>query len=169
MSRPRGPRAARRVDAQVADHDRADGSRRSARAAQQGQQARDQLLHRERLDQVVVGAGLQAGDTVGHLVACGEDEDRRARRPPAAGRDRASVEVGHRDVEDDRRGRLPRRRPRAPPARRRPDGEALEAQGALEGLANGGVIVDDEDERGRGQRPSWVIVVRPAARSPAGV
>ena len=50
---------------------RAPGRRRTAAAlrvacrAGQRPQARDQLLHRERLDQVVVGAGLEPGDAIG--------------------------------------------------------------------------------------------------------
>ena len=39
---------------------------------------------------------------------------------------------------------------RSAPARGRRHGEALEAQGALEGLPDGGLVVDDEDQRLRG-------------------
>jgi len=36
-----------------------------------------QLLQREGLDEVVVGAGVEAGDAVGHGIARGEHEHRR--------------------------------------------------------------------------------------------
>jgi len=72
-------------------------------AAQQRAQPREQLLERERLHQVVVGARVQPGDAVAHLVARGEHQDRRlgacAAQPPA-GLD--AVDVGHQHVEHDR-------------------------------------------------------------------
>src|SRR5258708_18442709 len=43
--------------------------RSTARAAQQGLGAGDQLAHGKRLDEVVVRTGIEAGDTVLHGVA----------------------------------------------------------------------------------------------------
>ena len=95
-----------------------------------------ELLDRERLDEVVVGAGLKAGDAVLDLVARGQDQDRRAHAvgaQPSA--DRTPAEVGHRDVEHDRRRRAARDLLQCRPAARRGrHGEALEAERALEGL-----------------------------------
>ena len=60
---------------------------------------------------------------------------------------RDAVEVGHRHVEDDDRGG---RCATAASASRAVGGgghgEALEAQRALEGLPDGGLVVDDEDK-----------------------
>ena len=71
-------------------------------APQQRAQAREQLAQGERLDQVVVGAGIEAGDAVVDRVARGEHEDRRA----VAGLAHApahleAVDVRHGDVEHD--------------------------------------------------------------------
>ena len=121
----------------------------AAVAAQQRVQARAQLGDRERLDEVVVGARLEAGDAVVDVVARREDADRHVDAAGAhAPHDADAVEVGHRDVEDDRGGR-PRRDgvERGAPAVGRLHGEALEAQRALEGLPDGRLVVDDEDQR----------------------
>ena len=83
------------------------GEQRPRRRAAAGQRPdpRDQLLHRERLDQVVVGAGLEPGDAVGHGIARGQHQDRR-RQPLAAqpAADREAVEPRHRHVEHDHVG-----------------------------------------------------------------
>ena len=72
-------------------------------APQQRPQARLELLQRERLDQVVVGAGVQPGDAVVHRVAGGEHQHRRAvARVAQAAADLQAVDAGHRDVEHDR-------------------------------------------------------------------
>ena len=65
--------AARGIEREVADaqHLVVAGH---ARAAQQRAQARQQLVERERLHEVVVGAGVEPGDAVAHLVAGGEHE-----------------------------------------------------------------------------------------------
>ena len=86
----------------------------------------------------------------GHVVAVG------AQAPD----DAHPVEVGHRDVEDDHRGRpFGDRGQRCLAAVGGGHREALEAQCALEGLANRGLVVDDEDERlsgdGAPPRPAY--------------
>ena len=70
--------AAQRVEGEVGDAQQLLGApdtlvRRSRRA-----QAGEQLVERERLREVVVGAGVEPGDPVRDLVAGGEHEDRRA-------------------------------------------------------------------------------------------
>ena len=148
-----GHEVAARVDDQVADDDRRGAV--AAPAAQERVQPRGELGEGERLDEVVVGARLQPGDAVLHLVARGEDADGDIEAVGAhPAHDRHAVEVGHHHVEDDdgRRARRDRRE-RSPAARGRRDGEALEAQGALEGLPDGGLVVDDEDQRLRGAAP----------------
>ena len=78
-----GGDVAARVDDDVARDVRAGAL--GAVAAQQRLEPRGQLGDRERLDQVVVGAGLQAGDAVLDLVARGQHADGRCRRRRRAG------------------------------------------------------------------------------------
>ena len=61
-----------------------------------------QLLVGERLDEVVVGAGVEPGHPVADRVARGQHQDRHLgpRRPDAAG-DLETRDVGQPDVEDD--------------------------------------------------------------------
>ena len=72
-------------------------------ATQQRAHAGVQLIERERLDEVVVGTGVEARDAVADRVAGGQHQDRRAvaplAHPPADGQ---AVEAWHRDVEHDR-------------------------------------------------------------------
>ena len=116
---------------------------------QQRLQARGQLGDRERLDEVVVGAGLQAGDAVLDLVARGQHADGHVDAVAAQLAHHAdAVEPGHRHVEhDDRRRALRDGGERLQAVRGGGHGEALEAQRALEGLPDGGLVVDDEDQR----------------------
>ena len=65
-----------RVDAQRAVVDRRIGT--TGLASQQRVDARGELLEVERLDHVIVGAGVEAGDTIRHGVACGQDQYRHA-------------------------------------------------------------------------------------------
>ena len=76
---------AARVDDEVAAP-RAGRRPSAPRRRSSASQPRGQLVDRERLDQVVVGAGLQAGDAVVDLVARGQHADGRvdARRCAAA-------------------------------------------------------------------------------------
>jgi hypothetical protein len=119
-------------------------------AAQQGAQPRLQLAQRERLDQVVVGAGVEALDAVVDGVARGEHEHRRAVAGLAhAPADLEAVDAGHADVEHHGVGRrdgqrssaaapsaasvdvvalerkCPLERGRGPPARRRRRGSSF--------------------------------------------
>ena len=81
------------------------GSGRRVRcpATTQRSQPRRELLVGERLDEIVVGAGVEAADPVAHRVACGEHQDRhvRAGRAHPAG-DLEPGDVGQADVQDDR-------------------------------------------------------------------
>ena len=72
---------------------------RAAAAAQQRPEACAQLFERERLDEVVVGAGVEPFHAVGHRVAGGEHQHRGAiarGAQPAA--DLEPVGLGHQDV-----------------------------------------------------------------------
>ena len=109
------------VQAQVLEGERAVLLVILARAAQQRAHARQQLAQRERLDEVVVGAGVEARDAVVDLFAGGEHQHGRPVAALAqAPADLQAVDVGHRHVEDH--DLVGRRRPgaRAPRARRPP-------------------------------------------------
>src|SRR5437763_1433791 len=101
-----------RVQHQVGvDQDLAVGS--LAGPAEQRPEPRLELLERERLDQVVVGAHVQAGDAVVDRVPGGEHQDGGAVTGPAhAPRHLQAVHAGHGDVQNHRAGR--RRGPRQP-------------------------------------------------------
>ena len=93
-----------RVHGHVADLERLV-AQLAAAAAQQGAHAGDQLVERERLDQVVVGAGVEAGDAVGDGVARREHQHRHAgarRAQPLAHLD--AVDARHHQVQDDHLG-----------------------------------------------------------------
>ena len=129
-----------------------------ARAAQQRAHAREQLAQRERLDEVVVGAGVQPGDAVVDLFARGQHQHRRAVAALAqAPADLQAVDVRHRDVEDH--GLVGRR------------SEALERLASVHGLGDlvvlqrerprqraldGGLVVDDQ----------YACVARPLSEHP---
>ena len=91
--------------------------RRRRSASEQRAHTREQLLGRERLHEVVVGARVQARDAVLDSVARGQKQDRQ-RKPlgPQAPAHREPVEPGQADVEHDE-VRRPTARPRR--ARRR--------------------------------------------------
>ena len=128
-------------------------------AAQQRVQPRGHLFERERLDDVVVGAGLQAAHAVVDLVARGEDADRDVVAGAAQLReDLEPVEVGHREVEQDhRRAHGLVGRERRAPARRAHDAKALELEAGADGAADRGVVVDEQDDRPLGAGRPAVI------------
>ena len=105
-----------------------------ARPAQQGVQACDELLQRERLHHVVVGARFQASDPVGHLVTGGEHADREVVTVGAqASGHGCAVDIGHADVEDHHVGRMATHRvQRRQAAIGRPRAESLQRQGSLQ-------------------------------------
>ena len=76
------------------------------RAAQQRAQPDDDLLDVKRLGDVVIAAGVEAGQAIGQRVARGQEQHRREH---AAGAHRlaevAAVGVGQADVDDERVGR----------------------------------------------------------------
>ena len=88
-----------RIEPKLPDLDREVG----AAALHQRVKASDELLEGERLRQVVVAAGREAGEPVGERVAGGEEDDGR-RRSLRAERlhDVAPIRVGEADVDDQR-------------------------------------------------------------------
>ena len=142
--------ARRRVEREVGE---AQALRRRLDAPQQRPQAREQLAQGEGLDQVVVGAGVEAGDAVVDRVARGEHQDRRA----VAGLAHApahleAVDVRHRDVQDDGVDLLARdavERLAAVLGERHV--VALEGQRPLHRRAQGRLVIDHQDSHRRVQ------------------
>ena len=140
------------VQRQVADAQRRHAARRAA--PQQRPQAGEQLLALERLDEVVVGADVQALDARLERVARGEHQDRRVVAVVAqALGDVDAVEPGQPEVEHDDVGQ---ERVRLVEAAHAVGGEldlvALEAQRALENLRDLLVVLDDEHANGASWR-----------------
>ena len=135
-----------RVEHQVLEAQRVPGLV-SVRPAQQRAHAREQLLQRERLDEVVVRAGVEAAHAVGDRVARCQHENRRAvagGAHPAA--DLEPVDVRHQQIEHEHVGRrgcdhVERRAP----VRGERHVVSVQPQGAVDGIAHGGLVVDHED------------------------
>ena len=90
------------IDLQVAAGDALVGDGRRVGAAQDRAHAGDQLLGAERLDNVVVGAKLEAGDPIGLVTAGGQDHDRHARVAADRTDHVESVDARQAEVEDER-------------------------------------------------------------------
>ncbi len=106
-----------------------------------------QLLERERLDEVVVGARVEPADAIGDRVARCQDENRRAvagGAQPAA--DLEPVDVRHQQVEHERVRRRHRHRvERGAAVGRERHLVAVEPQRPVDGVAHGGLVVGHED------------------------
>src|SRR3954471_6206326 len=90
------------VELEVAGHQRGRAARRAA--AQQRAQAGEQLLALERLDEVVVGAGVQALDARLQGVAGGEHQDRHVVTLAQATGHVHPIDLGQPEVEHDEVG-----------------------------------------------------------------
>ena len=131
------------VELQVADDERRAAARRPA--AQQRAQAGEQLLALERLDEVVVGAGVEALDARLDGVARGQHEDRHVAVVAQQARDVDAVELRQAEVEDDEVGReLARVAERRLAVVARARLVALHAQRAQQDLGDLVVVLDDE-------------------------
>ena len=135
----------RRVEAQAADLDRQVG----AASLDQSAQARHELGERERLCQVVVAAGGEAGQPVGERIA-GREEDHRRADSLGAKRldDVTAVRVGQADVDDERvRIGVPDPAQQLGCGRRGRDLEPLLAQAARDERAELGVVLEQDHLR----------------------
>ena len=116
-------------------------------SAQQGPQAGQQFGQRERLDQVVVGPGIEALDPVVDGVAGRQHQDRRvvagAAHAPAHGE---AVDVGQPEIEDERVGRrLGKCLERFAARGYRDDVVPLEPERTVDGPPHGLIVVDHQD------------------------
>src|SRR4051794_17882297 len=134
------------VQREVRNDQRGGAARRPA--AQQRAQAGQQLLALEGLEQVVVGARVQALDARLQRVAGGEHEDRHVVGLAQPAGHVHAVELGQPEVEDDEVGHEVVGRAEG---RLAVGGDArlvaLEAQRALQDLGDVLVVLDDEDAR----------------------
>ena len=116
------------------------------RAAQHGADAGGDLTGAEGLDDVVVGAELQADHAVGLVAARGQHDDRHLRLAPDLAADVVAGAVGEHQVEEDEvgahaRGRVERVRGSAGDL----EVEALAGEGLGERLRDGRLVLDEED------------------------
>ena len=135
-----------RVEREVGEAQRAAPPRLDA--AQQRAQPRQQLAQRERLDEVVVGAGVEARDAVVDRVARGEHQHRRA----VAGLAHAPADL---EAVDARAcatssttasgGAAARRSSASAPSAASCDVVALERSARSSEVAHGRLVVDDQD------------------------
>ncbi len=109
----------------------------------------DELVDLDGLDEVVVRAGLQAPDTVGDLGRAGDEDDRQRprRRPGADGaQDREAVHARHLAVQQHSRDVVAlEQAQRGRPVGRGGHREAGELEGLGVELAEGLVVIDDQD------------------------
>ena len=129
---------------QVADRERGAAAGRAP--AQQGPDPGQQLAALEGLDQVVVGAAVEAVDPVLGLGPRGQHQDRHVALGPQAAADLDPVEPGQPEVEDDEVGHevagdVERLDAVAGGAHL----VALVAQRAPQDVGDLGVVLDDED------------------------
>ena len=165
--------AGRHVQGEVGERQHLVGAGAVARMrpAEQRAQPGEQLLQRERLGEVVVGAGVEPLHPVADRVAGGEHQDRQV---VARGAQRAggldAVEARHHHVDHEGVRGLPGDAgQRLGTVAGQRDGVAVELQGAAQRLAHRPVVVDDEDARGLGGRgghaPSLPLLPEPDLRT----
>ena len=132
------------VEREVADLERGGAARRPA--AQQRPDPRQQLLALEGLDQVVVGAAVEAVDAVLGLGPGGQHQDRHVAVGAQAPADLDAVEPGQAEVEDDQVGdEAGGDVERLDAVGGGADLVALVAQRAAQDVGDLGVVLDDQD------------------------
>ena len=142
-----------RVDAQVADLDRAGAAGRRVGPAKDGADAGDQLARVERLGDVVVGAQLEPDDRVDVLGARGQHDDRRLAATADLAAHLPAVQLGEHQVEDDERWVVPLvEDERLATFARGQHLEALLLEVEADEIDDVALVVDDQDRlhRGRG-------------------
>ena len=124
---------------------------RDATATHQCPDARQQLGEGKRLDQIVIGTGVETGHAILKRVPCGEHEDRRLDTALAQRlQDLQAVASGQRQVEQDDVERLgvdPEERPLAGPLD--DDLELLALEPLAQGVGDLHFVFDDENSHQR--------------------
>ena len=127
------------------------GGLRAPVAAQGGADSGRQLVHAERLGQVIVRAFIERLHLLPLLGAGGQDEDGHVAPGPQAAADLQPVHAGHHQVQDDQVRHGCRRKAQGLLAvRRRADLVALRAQAAQHSAADLRLVVHDKDRSGLG-------------------
>ena len=144
----------RQVHGEIRGHpDRLVGGGR--RPADRGAEPGQQLVHAERLGDVVVRAGVQGGHLLDLLAPRRQHDDRRGRPAADAPDHLGAVHVGQAEVEDQHVRAVPGHRGQPGRAVRR-GGDLVLAGGEVDpqGAEDGFLVVDDED-------PGHLPAVRP--------
>jgi hypothetical protein len=146
---PKAHLVARKINSEVSDRDRRLlfllGATRAA-DAQQGADPRQQLGNAERLDDVIVGAGVQCRDLLALSLPHGKDQDGDAGPFANAPDDVLAVEIGQSKIENDEIGRVGGRVCDALAAGRGfADGEPMRLECDAQEPADLRLVVDDED------------------------
>src|SRR4051812_6864587 len=142
-----GDHPALEIDLDVVELDHACARLRAAAAADDGADARRQLVRVERLRDVVVGAEVEALGLVGGRAFRREEDDGHRPALTELPHDLDPVEIRHHDVEeDDVRSDLLRLDERLLAAVRRDDPEALFRERDRDELRDPRLVVGDEDE-----------------------
>ena len=133
-----------RVQPQVPQHQRRGAARRPA--PHQRAHPGEQLLALERLDEIVVGAGVESLDTIVEIGPGREDQDRDVVVLAQSAKHLDAVELGQPEVEDHQvRHELGRRNERLVAVARAADLVSLLAQRAAQDVGDLLVVLDDED------------------------
>ena len=144
------PRAVRvAIDLEPAEPDQRRLALDAVGAAEQRADPQDQLAHAERLDDVVVGADLEADDAVDLLALRGAHDHRDVARALLLAQSPADLgagEIRQHQIEHDHVGQRigGRARQALPAAVREPDREALGAQVVLERGGEVDLVLDDQ-------------------------
>ncbi len=134
-----------------------------SRPPQHGAQPCIQLGDIERFQDVVIRAGVQAGDTLFHAVACGQDQHRQfvAAVLTQFAQHVQSVQVRQAQIQDGRVEAETARGPqRGSPVGHRLYGVAARQQMCRDQVAQGGVVLDDQHAHA-----SFVPVCCPASQA----
>jgi hypothetical protein len=107
---------------------------------------REELVEREGLGEIVIGAGVESGDAVGDGVACGEHQDRDVRSRAQSPADFDTVDAREHHVEDnDVRWSIPRFDERVGSVSDNIHGIALVCERTPERGAKPSIVVNDKD------------------------
>ena len=147
------------VDDEVADR---HGRRHPPPPAQHGAHPRDQLGEQERLDDVVVGAAVEAVQAVGERVAGGEQDQPRVAALAHHAEQTEAVAAGQHDVEDDEVGPEPVEQLLEPLAVAAPErAEARVLERLDDRLADRRLVLDDEHARRRAPGATHTRILAP--------